>query len=72
MSEWILLDNNGCLLHPCLNGGTCNVLSLTDGSYYCSCCNGFSGNNCQIRNLKIKHKGCEAVSQLHNLFGTFI
>jgi hypothetical protein len=43
------IKDNGCLSHPCLNGGTCKILSLTDGSYSCNCCNGFSGKNCQIR-----------------------
>ncbi|XP_019641326.1 PREDICTED: fibropellin-1-like [Branchiostoma belcheri] len=35
---------NGCLNHPCLNGGQCS--DLTDG-YQCICQTGWTGQNCE-------------------------
>jgi hypothetical protein len=37
---------NPCLNNPCSNGGTCTVIS--SNQYICACCNGWTGNTCQI------------------------
>ena len=41
-------DVDECLTLPCLHDGVCNNL---DGSYNCSCQEGWSGDNCQTGNL---------------------
>lgn len=38
------LDVNECASFPCLNGGRC---VNTDGSFQCSCKDGFTGSRCE-------------------------
>ncbi|CAG5121701.1 unnamed protein product, partial [Candidula unifasciata] len=33
---------------PCLNAGTCTVLSYLTSSYSCQCLPGYTGNNCEL------------------------
>ncbi|KOX71267.1 Sushi, von Willebrand factor type A, EGF and pentraxin domain-containing protein 1, partial [Melipona quadrifasciata] len=41
---------NPCDSLPCLNEGTCNILSFTNNTimYSCTCKNGYSGRNCEL------------------------
>ena len=41
---YYIADVDECLKVPCLHDGVCNNL---DGSYNCSCQEGWSGDNCQ-------------------------
>lgn len=44
---------NPCDSSPCLNEGTCNILSFTNNTimYSCTCKNGYSGRNCEVKQL---------------------
>ena len=49
-------DVDECLMFPCLHDGVCNNL---DGSYNCSCQEGWSGDNCQTGNqIFFIHETC--------------
>ncbi|KAL5012769.1 hypothetical protein ScPMuIL_011320 [Solemya velum] len=37
----------GCAVDPCLNDGTCEVVTNGSKNYRCQCLQGFNGNNCQ-------------------------
>ena len=41
---------NPCAYNPCQNGGTCTVTG--DGTYTCSCVEGFEGDNCETGSLE--------------------
>ena len=57
-------DVDECLTLPCLHDGVCNNL---DGSYNCSCQEGWSGDNCQTGNQILLHTW-NILFALNNIF----
>jgi hypothetical protein len=50
-------DQNFCTHHqPCQNQGTCR--NTGQGSYHCTCPEGFTGTNCEIEKDDCQHHSC--------------
>lgn len=50
------LDANECDSKPCVNANSCRNLI---GGYFCECVPGWTGQNCDISELKAVSRSCE-------------
>lgn len=47
LTYFISTDINECASQPCMNEGTCIEPQTAPDYYYCSCVDGFEGQNCE-------------------------
>ncbi|GIY72352.1 neurogenic locus Notch protein [Caerostris extrusa] len=63
-----IVVQNSCNSNPCLNGGTCTLVTLTN--YTCSCAVGYRGRHCQLPD-HCASQPCRNSASCHSLKDTY-